>query len=128
MAISVTKNPFVAAPLKRTDCSLISDGSAALILADQKTATAFRRAITFRAAVHVNDFLPLVRRDSTWFSGAAAAWARALDAAGLSLDALSLVETPDCFTIAELMEYEAMGLVSRGQGARAVLEGWTQPA
>src|SRR3546814_3339149 len=43
-----------------------------------------------------------------------------------SSDLLDLVETHDCFTIAELIEYEAMGLVPEGQGARAVLEGWTE--
>jgi acetyl-CoA C-acetyltransferase len=37
-----------------------------------------------------------------------------------------LVETHDCFTIAELIEYEAMGLVAEGQGARAIIEGWTE--
>jgi acetyl-CoA C-acetyltransferase len=36
------------------------------------------------------------------------------------------VETHDCFTIAELIEYEAMGLVGEGQGGRAVAEGWTE--
>ena len=44
----------------------------------------------------------------------------------IDLDDLDFVETHDCFTIAELIEYEAMGLVPRGQGARAALEGWTQ--
>ena len=39
---------------------------------------------------------------------------------------LSFVETHDCFTVAELIEYEAMGLTPRGQGARAIKEGWTQ--
>src|SRR6202042_3922794 len=53
------------------------------------------------------------------------AWRRALDVAGLKLDELSFVESHDCFTIAELLEYEAMGLTPPGQGARAVLEGWT---
>jgi acetyl-CoA C-acetyltransferase len=43
---------------------------------------------------------------------------------GFTLNDLSFVETYDCFTIAELMEYEAMGLAPAGQGARAVLEGW----
>src|SRR3546814_2400702 len=43
-----------------------------------------------------------------------------------SSDLLDLVETHDCFTIAELIEYEAMGLVPEGQGARALLEGWTE--
>ena len=44
----------------------------------------------------------------------------------MKLDDLSFVESHDCFTIAELLEYEAMGLTAPGQGARAVLEGWTQ--
>ena len=61
----------------------------------------------------------------TRFEGAAEAWRRALDAANVKLDELSFVESHDCFTIAELLEYEAMGLAQPGQGARAVLEGWT---
>ena len=46
--------------------------------------------------------------------------------AGVALDDLSFVETHDCFTIAELLEYEAMGLTKEGDGARAIKEGWTQ--
>ena len=119
------KNPFVAPPLKRTDCSLVSDGAAALVLAEEETAAALGKAVRFRAAVQVNDFLPLSRRDPIAFAGAAEAWRRALAASGLTLDDLSFAETHDCFTIAELIEYEAMGLVPPGQGARAALEGWT---
>ncbi len=121
------KNPIVAGPLKRTDCSLVSDGAASLILTDEDTARALPQAVRFRAAAHVNDFLPLSRRDPTRFDAGERAWAQALAAAGLTLDDLSFVETHDCFTIAELIEYEAMGLVPRGQGARAVLEGITAP-
>ena len=119
------KNPYVAPPLKRTDCSLVSDGAAALVLTDEDTARAMAKAVRFRAAVHVNDFLPLSRRDVTRFEGGALAWQQALDAAGLTLADLSFVETHDCFTIAELIEYEAMGLTPPGGGARAALEGWT---
>jgi acetyl-CoA C-acetyltransferase len=119
------KNPYVAQPLKRTDCSLVSDGAAALVLTDEDTAQGLGKAIRFRAAVQANDFLPLSMRDPTAFQGAAVAWHRALDEAGLALEDLSFVETHDCFTIAELLEYEAMGLTPPGQGARAVLEGWT---
>jgi len=119
------KNPYVAPPLKRTDCSLVSDGAAALILADEDTARALGKAVRFRAAVQVNDFLPISRRDPTAFEGAAVAWQRALAQAEMGLEDLSFVESHDCFTIAELLEYEAMGLTAPGQGARAVLEGWT---
>jgi acetyl-CoA C-acetyltransferase len=119
------KNPFVAGPLKRTDCSLVSDGAAALVLADVETALAMRKAVVFRAAAHVQDFLPMSKRDILKFEGCGEAWRRALGAAGIALRDLSFVETHDCFTIAELIEYEAMGLVPEGEGARAITEGMT---
>jgi acetyl-CoA C-acetyltransferase len=74
----------------------------------------------------VQDFLPMSKRDILKFEGCAQAWQRALAKAGLALDDLSFVETHDCFTIAELIEYEAMGLTEEGQGTRAIKEGWTQ--
>jgi len=120
------KNPFVAGPLKRTDCSLVSDGAAALILADSEIAKSMDKAINIRATAHAQDFLPMSKRDILDFEGCAVAWQRALQAAGIKLSDLSFVETHDCFTIAELIEYEAMGLTPKGQGARAIKEGWTQ--
>jgi acetyl-CoA C-acetyltransferase len=119
------KNPFVAGPLKRTDCSLVSDGAAALVLTDVETALAMKKAVVFRAAAHVQDFLPMSKRDILKFEGCAVAWERALAAAGVALKDLSFVETHDCFTIAELIEYEAMGLVPEGEGARAISDGLT---
>jgi len=120
------KNPFVAGPLKRTDCSLVSDGAAAVVLADVDTALQLNKAVVFRAAEHVQDFLPMSKRDILKFEGCAQAWQRALARADIALGDLSLVETHDCFTVAELIEYEAMGLTAEGQGARAIMEGWTQ--
>jgi acetyl-CoA C-acetyltransferase len=119
------KNPYVAGPLKRTDCSLVSDGAAALVLADEETALMLRRAVGFRGMAHVQDFLPMSKRDILKFEGGALAWQKALAAAGVALEDLSFVETHDCFTIAELIEYEAMGLTKQGDGARAIKEGWT---
>jgi len=120
------KNPFVAGPLKRTDCSLVSDGAAALVLTDATTALSMRRAVAFRANEHVQDFLPMSKRDILEFEGCAQAWSRALRSAGVTLDDVSFVETHDCFTIAELIEYEAMGLAKPGQAARIVAEGQTE--
>lgn len=120
------RNPYVAAPLRRTDCSLVSDGAAALVIADASLAAQFPRAIGFRARQHVNDILPLSRRDPLAFEGARRAWQQALEQAGITLSDLSLVETHDCFTIAELLEYEAMGLAPKGQGYRVVHEGLVQ--
>ena len=120
------KNPIVAGPLKRTDCSLVSDGAAAVVLADTETALSMRKAVVFRTRNHVNEYLPMSKRDMSFLEGTAKAWAGALEKGRLSLDDLSLVETHDCFTVAELMEYEAMGLTAPGEGARAIEEGWTQ--
>ena len=120
------KNPIVAGPLKRTDCSLVSDGAAALVLTDVETALGRPKAVAVRARAQANDYLPMSRRDTTLFEGCARAWDRALGDARLTLDDLSLVETHDCFTVAELLEYEAMGLAAPGQGARVVEEGLTQ--
>ena len=75
-----------------------------------------RRAVAFRANEHVQDFLPMSKRDILLFEGCEEAWTRALKQAGVTLDDLSFVETHDCFTIAELIEYEAMGLAKRGRG------------
>ena len=119
------RNPFVAGPLKRTDCSLVSDGAAALVIADLDTAMTMSRAVAFKGMAHVQDFLPMSKRDILKFEGCALAWRKALDQAGIVLADLSFAETHDCFTIAELIEYEAMGLTGEGDGARAIREGWT---
>jgi acetyl-CoA C-acetyltransferase len=120
------KNPFVAGPLKRTDCSLVSDGAAAMVLTDPATALGMKKAVAFRGLAHVQDFLPMSKRDILKFEGCSKAWGQALGDANLAIDDLSFVETHDCFTIAELIEYEAMGLTKEGEGSRAVLEGWTE--
>jgi len=117
------KNPLVAGPLKRTDCSLVSDGAAAIVLADVETALKLDKAIVFRAAEHVQDFLPMSRRDILKFEGCALAWQRALGEAGIGLKDLSFAEVHDCFTIAELLVYEAIGLAPEGQGARVIADG-----
>ena len=120
------QNPRVAGPLKRTDCSPVSDGGAAIVLADLDRVGDVRRAVRLRGRSHVQDFLPMSRRDVLALEGCERAWWQALTQAGVKLEDLSLVETHDCFTIAELIEYEAMGLTEPGKGAQAIAEGWTQ--
>jgi acetyl-CoA C-acetyltransferase len=117
------KNPMVADPLRRTDCSPVSDGAAAVVLSTSPTggATAPVRLAGFG---HANDFFPAERRDPTAFAATRMSWQRALAMAGVGLEDLDFAEVHDCFTIAELLMYEAMGLTEPGQGARAVTEGW----
>ena len=119
-------NPLVAPPLRRTDCSLVSDGAAALVVVDSEIARSLPRAIGFRARTRVNDFLPLSRRGAWPFDGARLAWNDAYDAAGCKLRDLDFVETHDCFTIAEMIEYEAMGLAKAGEGWKVVRDGTTR--
>lgn len=119
------KNPFVAGPLKRSDCSLVSDGAAAMVLSIEPSANAKVAPVRFRSRTQINDFLPLSRRDRTRFEGASRAWSLGLSNANLTIEDLQFVETHDCFTIAELLEYEAMGLAPHGQGVRVIEEGLT---
>lgn len=118
------QNPRVAGPLRKTDCSLVSDGAAALILVEDALAGSFEHAVRLRARAQVNDYLPLSRRDAASFEGPRRAWAQALTQAGCSVNDLSLAEVHDCFTIAELLSYEAMGLAPAGGGG-ALLEAGT---
>lgn len=117
------RNPMIAPPLRLTDCSLISDGAAALVMVSDDMASGFRHNIAFRGAAQVNDFLPLSKRDLLGFEGPAEAFRRAYLQAGISVTDLDFAEVHDCFTIAELLVYEAMGLVPQGEGARAIDEG-----
>ena len=117
------KNPEIAPPLRLTDCSLVTDGAAALVLTTEDNAASFAKSARFRSAVHVSDRLPMAGRDFAAFEGPERAFGMALAQAGVALDDIDFAEVHDCFTIAELLTYEAMGLAPRGQGARAIEDG-----
>ncbi|GAA2814915.1 acetyl-CoA C-acetyltransferase [Aminobacter aminovorans] len=118
-------NPLVAGPLRRTDCSPVSDGAAALVLS-LDTAHDGQRAVKIAATAHAQEFMPAARRDPLLMEGCREAWGRALSRADWRIDDLSFVETHDCFTIAELLQYEAMGLAPYGRGADVVASGLTE--
>lgn len=115
------KNPLIAPPLRLSDCSLVSDGAAAIVLS--RDAEAAPRRVRVAAAEHVSDFLPMARRDFIAFEGPQRAIAQAYAAAGIGVADLDFAEVHDCFTSAELLIYEAMGLAKPGQGARLLEEG-----
>lgn len=117
------KNPLIAPPLRKTDCSLVSDGAAALVLAGPGVASNFAREVKFKSRVQVNDLLPLSGRNSTEFEGPRRAWSRSLSDAGCSIHDLDFAEVHDCFTIAELLSYEAMGLAPAGHGREVIDNG-----
>ncbi|GAB3570197.1 acetyl-CoA acetyltransferase [Arthrobacter alkaliphilus] len=118
------KNPMVAEPLRRTDCSPVSDGAAAVVLSLGPASGAATEPVRLAGFGHANDFFPADRRDPTEFAATRVSWERALGMAGVGIGGLDFAEVHDCFTIAELIMYEAMGLTPRGEGFRAVREGW----
>lgn len=121
------RNPMIAAPLRKTDCSLITDGAAALVLTRADRLGDLRQAVGWRAAVQVNDMLPMAARDVAAFEGPAEAFRRAWADAGVSPRDLDVAEVHDCFTIAELMIYEAMGLAEPGRGVAVLDDGTVAP-
>lgn len=117
------KNPLIAPPLRLSDCSLITDGAAAIVLVSAERAKAFPREVVFRATSHISDFLPMSGRDFLAFEGPERAMAQAFSRAGIQVGDLDFAEVHDCFTIAELLVYEAMGLAPKGAGHQALDDG-----
>ena len=76
--------------------AIVSDGAAALVLADVETALSLGKAIAFRSTAHVSDFLPMSKRDILKFEGCSKAWKRALADAGITLNDLSSVAAGKC--------------------------------
>ncbi|MCE8521963.1 acetyl-CoA acetyltransferase [Ruegeria pomeroyi] len=116
------RNPIIAAPLKKTDCSLVSDGAAALVLVADDMLGDVAKAARLRGVAQVNDIMPMSQRDLLAFEGPRRAIHRAYDRAGVTVSDIDVAEVHDCFTIAELLIYEAMGLAAHGH-ASDLLEG-----
>ncbi|CAM3864787.1 acetyl-CoA acetyltransferase [Bordetella tumulicola] len=117
------KNPMIAPPLRLSDCSLITDGAAAVVLVSAARAKQFQKEVAIRATAHVSDLLPMSARDFLAFEGPQKAMAQALQQAGITTADLDFAEVHDCFTIAELLIYEALGLAPKGQGHRVLDDG-----
>ena len=83
--------------------------------------------VRLRATAQATDLMPMSQRDMSELAGTRAAWSQLMQRAGTTLDDLDLLETHDCFTIAELMQYEAIGLCAPGRGIQALEEGWVMP-
>ncbi len=111
------RNPMIAAPLKKTDCSLVSDGAAALVLVAEDLLGDVSKAVRMRGVAQVNDVMAMSRRDLLAFEGPRKAIHSAYARAGITVNDLDVAEVHDCFTIAELLIYEAMGLAAHGHAA-----------
>ena len=124
---AVLNSVLVADPLRILDCSPITDGAAAVILCPAEMAGKFKKpAVRIAGSGQATDTIALSsRKDLCWIESTRVAAQKALAMAGRTIDDMHLFEVHDCFTIAEIMITEALGLVPKGQGGKAVEEGLT---
>jgi acetyl-CoA C-acetyltransferase len=123
----VLSSKVVADPLKVLDCSPITDGAAALVLAPLDIAESFtKKPIEIIASAQASDSIALHSRESlTGLKAAQIAAKKAYERAKLSPKDIDVAEVHDCFTIAEIMAIEDLGFFPKGQGGPASLEGKT---
>jgi len=127
-AKQVLDSIMVADPLHILDCSPITDGAAAAILCPLETAKKLSKKLPIKIAGfgHATDTIQLAQReDMTWLGATAKAAEQAFKMAGVAPKDVDLFEVHDCFTIAELVVIESLGLVGKGEAGKATLEGRT---
>jgi len=113
-------NPRFAPPLKITDCSQITDGAAAVVLASD-TFLRRGRSLALAGFGHTTDSLRLDEKRVPDFPVVRRAAEQAYAMAGVSPRDLHAAEVHDCFSISELVAYEALGWAEPG-GAAALIE------
>jgi acetyl-CoA C-acetyltransferase len=118
---------MVADPLHVLDCSPITDGAAAVVLAPAEMAGRFAETpIKIIGSAQASDTLALHdRRDITTLDATVCAARSAFDQAGTEPRQVDVAEVHDCFTIAEILAIEDLGFVEKGRGGIAVEEGLT---
>jgi acetyl-CoA C-acetyltransferase len=125
---AVLNSVLVADPLRILDCSPITDGAAAVVLCPAEMAAKFKKPpVRISGCGQATDTIALSsRKDLCWIESTRLAAEKALVMAGRKIDDMHLFEVHDCFTIAEIMVTEALGLVPKGSGGRAVEDGLTR--
>ncbi len=124
---AVLNSKPVASPLKVFDCSPISDGSAAVILAPLDEAYSYaKEPVEIVASAHATDTIALHDRESlVELKATKVAAEKAYKQAGISAKDIDVAEVHDCFTIAEILAIEDLGFFPKGEGGKATLEGRT---
>jgi acetyl-CoA C-acetyltransferase len=119
------KLPVVAPPLRLGDCSAMTDGAAAVLLVAEEFVRKYTEAPAWiRGTGQYSDFHNLANAGSlTQWGGLTHAAREALRGAKIAVTDLDLAEIHDCFTISEIIEYEALGLCSAGEGGAFAADG-----
>lgn len=117
----------IAEPLTVYDCSLISDGAAAVILAPLDRAAEFTsKPVRVLGIAQTSDYVALENKDDiTTFKAVRAAGDKAYKMAGVTAGDIQFAEIHDCFTIAEIVATEDLGFVKKGEGGPYAAAGHT---
>lgn len=124
----VMTSTMVADPLRLLHCSPITDGAAAVLLTTVEEAKKLAKnsAVHITGIGHASDTIALAQREDILKMGAVEVAAqRAMEMAGKTIKDMDFAEVHDCFTIAEIMVTEALGIVKPGQGGAAASDGLT---
>ena len=123
----VLNSKMVADPLKLLDCSPITDGAAAIVLAPMDVAKKYNDTpILIAASEQASDTLRLADRESlTSIKAARIASQKAYEHAKVTPKDIDVAEVHDCFTIAEIIAMEDLGFFKKGEAAKAIEEGRT---
>ena len=117
----------VSDPLTVYDCSLVSDGASAVILAPLERAAEFtQKPVRVLGIAQTSDYVALDEKDDiTTFRSLREAAAKAYRMAGVKPSDIEFAEVHDCFTIAEILALEDLGFVAKGEGGPFTLAGHT---
>ncbi|TAK60239.1 MAG: thiolase domain-containing protein, partial [Bacteroidetes bacterium] len=126
-AEQVMNSTLVADPLRLLDCSPVSDGGAAVIVASLDVAKKLgKNPVRVLSSAQASDTIALHNRKSfTTLGSVVNAAQKAYRMADKKPSDINFVEVHDCFTIAEIVVSEDLGFFEKGKGGEAVANGWT---
>lgn len=124
----ILQSPLICDPLRLYDCCPTSDGAAALLLvaAEKRSALASTPVAVMASAQTRGSARIAGHPDLCTFDATVMAAEAAYAQAGISANEVDFVELHDCFSIAEVIDTEDLGIVPRGHGGGYALEGRTQ--
>jgi len=125
----VLSSMVIASPLKLFDCCPVTDGAASVVLASEEKVKELKidTPVWVSGIGYSSGTANLSKRlDYVGLEASVLAAKRAYKAAGVTPNQLDFAEVHDCFTIAEIMAYEDIGLCGKGEGAKLIREGQTE--
>jgi acetyl-CoA C-acetyltransferase len=118
----IKKSPLIATPLNLFDCSPLSDGSAAVIISTDQEVD---RDVKILSSQIITDSISLTQRKNlTSFKATKIAANKAYSESNILPKEIDIIEVHDCFTIAELIALEDLGICEPGEASKLIIEGY----